>query len=147
VVDGVTDPQNLGALLRCAEVAGATGAVLARHRAVHVTPAVTKAAAGAIEHLPMAVVSSVAAALVRLGEAGVWTVGLDPGAATPPFGLDLATESVAVVVGAEGAGLSRLVAQRCDVLVSIPRFGSLQSLNVAAAGALALFEVARRRAG
>jgi 23S rRNA (guanosine2251-2'-O)-methyltransferase len=145
VVDGVTDPQNLGALLRTAEAAGATGAVLARHRAAHVTPAVTKAAAGAIEHLPIAVVAGLAGALTVLRDRGVWTVGLDPAAPTLVYGLDLAAEAVAVVVGAEGAGLSRLVRARCDLLVAIPQHGAIQSLNVAAAGAIALFEVARAR--
>lgn len=147
VVDGVTDPQNLGALLRTADGAGVTGVVLPRHRAVHVTPAVTKAAAGAIEHVPLALVAGVPAALQTLGAAGVWTVGLDGDADRTIFGLDLATEPVALVLGAEGTGLSRLTRQRCDVLAAIPRLGALSSLNVAAAGAVACFEVARRRLG
>ncbi|MGH9283284.1 MAG: 23S rRNA (guanosine(2251)-2'-O)-methyltransferase RlmB, partial [Acidimicrobiales bacterium] len=144
-VDGVTDPHNLGALLRTAECAGATGVVLPRHRAVHVTPAVTKAAAGAVEHLPIAVVPGLATALTRLRRAGVWSVGLHAGADTSLFDLELATEPVALVLGAEGSGLSRLVRQRCDVVASIPQLGALPSLNVAAAGALACYEVARRR--
>lgn len=144
-LDGVTDPHNLGALLRSAECAGATGGVLPRHRAVHVTPAVTKAAAGAIEHLPLAVVPGLPAALVELARAGVWTVGLDAGAERSLFDLPLGPEPVALVLGAEGSGLSRLVRQRCDVLVGIPQRGALSSLNVAAAGAIACFEVARRR--
>jgi 23S rRNA (guanosine2251-2'-O)-methyltransferase len=145
-LDGVTDPHNLGALLRSAESAGATGVILPRHRAAHVTPTVAKAAAGAIEHLPMALVSGLPAALAQLKEAGVWTVGLDAEAPEPLFGLRLATEPLCLVLGAEGSGLSRLVRQRCDVLVSIPQRGSLSSLNVAAAGAVACFEVARNRA-
>jgi 23S rRNA (guanosine2251-2'-O)-methyltransferase len=145
-LDGVTDPQNLGALFRTAEVAGATGVVLPRHRSAHVTPTVAKAAAGAVEHLSIALVPGMAGALSVLREQGVWTIGLDAEAPEGLFGLPLATEAVAIVLGAEGTGLSRLVAQRCDVLVSIPRQGMLESLNVAAAGALALFEVARRRA-
>lgn len=147
VVDGVTDPHNLGALLRSAECAGATGAVLPRHRAVHVTPTVAKAAAGAIEHLPMAVVPGLPAALARMRSAGVWTVGLDAGAGESLFDLALGTEPVALVLGAEGGGLSRLVRQRCDVVVAIPQRGSLPSLNVAAAGAVACYEIARRRTG
>jgi len=144
-LDGVTDPHNLGALLRTAECAGATGVVLPRHRAVHVTPTVTKAAAGAIEHLPLAVVPGLAAALSRLRRAGVWTVGLDQDAARSVYDLELGAEPVALVLGAEGSGLSRLVLQRCDVAVHIPQRGSLPSLNVAAAGAVACFELARRR--
>ena len=144
-LDGVSDPQNLGALLRTAEVAGVTGVVLPRHRAAHVTPTVAKAAAGAIEYLPIALVAGLPAALATMASAGVWTVGLDPSATDPLWSLTLGTEPVAVVLGAEGAGLSRLSAQRCDVRLSIPRVGQVDSLNVAAAGALAMFEVARRR--
>ena len=144
-LDGVTDPQNLGGLLRTAEGAGVTGAVLPRHRAVHVTPAVTKAAAGAIEHVPLALVGGLPAALSRVRDAGVWVVGLDPGAGDSLYDLTVADEAVLVVLGAEGRGLSRLVRERCDVLVGIPLRGRIPSLNVAAAGALALFEVSRRR--
>jgi len=145
VLDGVTDPQNLGAILRTAEVAGATGVVLARHRAAHVTPAVAKAAAGAIEYLPIAVVAGIPSALRTLASQGVWTVGLDPDAERPVWELGVATERVALVLGAEGAGLSRLTRERCDVGVSIPQAGRIGSLNVAAAAAVALFEVARLR--
>lgn len=144
-LDGVTDPGNLGALLRSAEGAGATGIVLPRHRSVHVTPAATKAAAGAIEHLPIAVVGGLPAALARLRELGVWVVGLDGAADRPLWSIDLGDEPVALVLGAEGSGLGRLVRSRCDVVVAIPLAGRLGSLNVAAAGALACFEVARRR--
>jgi len=147
VLDGVTDPHNLGALLRSAEGAGATGVVLPRHRAAHVTPTVAKAAAGAIEHLAFAVVPGIPAALASLAAAGVWTVGLDAGATASLWGLEVAAEPVAVVMGAEGHGLTRLARQRCDMLVSIPQRGAIGSLNVAAAGALACFEVARRRNG
>ncbi|MHB8662613.1 MAG: TrmH family RNA methyltransferase [Acidimicrobiales bacterium] len=148
VLDGVTDPQNLGALLRTASLAGATGAVVARHRAVHVTPTVAKAAAGAIEHLPIAVAGGIPAAMQVLASHGVWTVGLDAEAPTPIWDLAVADADagVALILGAEGSGLSRLVRSRCDLLVSIPQRGPLGSLNVAAAGAVAAFEVARRRA-
>ncbi|CAN5820072.1 23S rRNA (guanosine(2251)-2'-O)-methyltransferase RlmB [soil metagenome] len=146
VLDGVTDPGNLGALLRSAEAAGASGVVLPRHRAVHVTPTVTKAAAGAVEHLPMAVVGGLPAALGRLRQLGVWLVVLDGAADERLFDLELATEAVALVLGAEGRGLSPLVRTRCDSIVAVPIRGRVASLNVAAAGALACFEVARRRA-
>ena len=101
-VDGVTDPQNLGAIMRSAESAGATGIFLPRRRTVHVTPAVTKAAAGAIEHLPMALVPGIPALLQRATEAGVWTVGLDERGTTDLFDLDLGPAGVLLVLGAEG---------------------------------------------
>jgi 23S rRNA (guanosine2251-2'-O)-methyltransferase len=145
ILDGVTDPHNLGALLRTAEGAGATGAVLGRHGAAHVTPTVAKAAAGAIERLPMAMVPSVPGSLAELARHGVWTVGLDSGAETSLFGLALADQPLALVLGSEGRGLARLTRQRCDLVVAIPSVGSLASLNVAAAGAVACFEVARQR--
>jgi 23S rRNA (guanosine2251-2'-O)-methyltransferase len=146
-LDGVTDPGNLGALLRSAECAGVTGVILPRHRATHVTPTVTKAAAGAIEHISMAVVGGLPGALLHLREHAVPIVGLDAGGARPLFELDTRADvPICLVLGAEGKGLSRLVRQRCDELVSIPLAGHLASLNVAAAGALACYEVARRRA-
>jgi 23S rRNA (guanosine2251-2'-O)-methyltransferase len=144
-VDGVTDPGNLGALLRSAECAGVTGVVLPKHRAVHVTPTVTKAAAGAVEYLPMALVGGLPAALRQLRDAGVWVIGLDAGGDTDLFDLEVADQAVCLVLGAEGKGLSRLVRERCDAVAGIPLLGQLASLNVSAAGALACFEVTRRR--
>ena len=146
LVDGVTDPGNLGAILRSADGAGVTGVVLPRHRAVHITPTAAKAAAGAIEHVPIAIVSGLASAVERLRKAGIWVVGLDDAADHTLFELtDTATEPIALVLGAEGTGLSRLVRERCDLVVSIPMRGRLASLNVSAAAALACYEVARRR--
>jgi 23S rRNA (guanosine2251-2'-O)-methyltransferase len=146
LVDGVTDPGNLGAILRSAEGAGGSGVVLPRHRAVHITPTTAKAAAGAIEHLPIAVVSGLPSAIERLRKAGVWVVGLDDAGAHSLFDLgDTAREPIALVLGAEGSGLSRLVRERCDLVVGIPMRGRLSSLNVSAAAALACYEVARRR--
>lgn len=146
VLDGVTDPHNLGAVMRSALCAGATGLVIGRHRAASLSPAAVKAAAGAVEHLAVAAVGGVPAALSRLREAGVWTVGLDSGGATSLWDLPpVATEPVALVLGAEGRGLSALARARCDVVCSIPLTGPLGSLNVSAAAALACFEVARRR--
>ena len=144
-LDGVTDPGNLGAILRSAECAGVTGAVLPRHRAVHVTPAATKAAAGAIEHVPMAVVGGLPAALARMRHAGVHVVGLDGAASTSLYDVAGADGPVCLVLGAEGRGLSRLVRERCDEVVAIPLLGRLGSLNVSAAAALACFEIARKR--
>lgn len=147
-VDGVTDPGNLGALLRCCDGAGVDGVILPRHRAVHVTPTVAKAAAGAIEHVPIAVVGGLPAAIARMRDAGVWVVGLDDAADRSLFDLgDLACDAICLVLGAEGAGLSRLTRERCDLVVSIPMRGRLSSLNVSAAAALATYEVARHRVG
>jgi 23S rRNA (guanosine2251-2'-O)-methyltransferase len=146
-LDGVTDPRNVGALLRTALAAGATGAVLPRHRAALLTPAATKAAAGAVEHLPIALVSGVAAALEQAARAGVWTVGLDAAGEALVSELAIADRPLVVVFGAEDAGLARLVRARCDVVARIPMSGPVESLNVAAAAAVACFEVARQRGG
>ncbi|MDE0162309.1 MAG: 23S rRNA (guanosine(2251)-2'-O)-methyltransferase RlmB [Acidimicrobiaceae bacterium] len=145
VLDGITDPGNFGAVLRTAECAGVTGVVLPRHRSARITPTVAKAAAGAVEHLRFSVVPGIPSALRTLSNHDVWTVGLDATGPRPLHDLDLAGEAVALVLGSEGRGLSRLAAQRCDVLASIPLRGTLGSLNVAAAAAVACFEIARRR--
>ncbi len=155
VFDGVTDPHNLGSLLRTAECAGVTGIVVPRHRAAHVSPTVTKVAAGAVEHLAMAVVPGVPNALQRMTQAGVTTIGLDADADASLFelagghgaaGVVDVTGPLALVIGAEGKGLALLTRKRCQLLVSIPQHGTIESLNVAAAGAVAFFEVARARA-
>jgi 23S rRNA (guanosine2251-2'-O)-methyltransferase len=146
VLDGITDPHNLGAVMRSALCAGATGMVLGRHRSAGLGPAAVKAAAGAVEHLRVATVPGVPTALTQLSDAGIWTVGLDPSGSVPLWDLEVATQPVALVLGAEGRGLSRLSLGRCEVAVAIPMSGPLQSLNVSSAAALACFEVARRRA-
>jgi 23S rRNA (guanosine2251-2'-O)-methyltransferase len=145
-LDGVTDPRNLGAIMRVAETAGATGIVLPKHRSARITAAVTKAAAGAVEYLPIAVVSGIPAALERAKKAGSWTAGLDERGDRTLYEFDLADQPLVLVLGAEGRGLARLTRERCDVVVSIPMHGHVASLNVAAAAALACHEVARRRA-
>lgn len=145
-IDGVTDPGNLGAILRSCDGAGVDGVILPRHRAVHVTPTAAKSAAGAVEYVPMCIVGGLPTALRQLKESGVWIVGLHDAADKSIFDLgDLALEPICLVLGAEGAGLSRLVRERCDVLVSIPMLGSLSSLNVSAATALATYEIVRAR--
>ncbi len=145
VVDGITDPHNLGAVLRSAECAGVTGVVLPSHRSVLLSPTVTKVAAGAIEFLPMTLVPGVPAALQRLSTMGVWTVGLVGESHHSIYDLAVGDEPVALVIGSEGNGLGALTRKRCDALASIPQHGSIGSLNVATAGAIACFEVARRR--
>jgi 23S rRNA (guanosine2251-2'-O)-methyltransferase len=145
VVDGITDPHNLGAVLRSAECAGVTGVVLPSHRSVHLSPTVTKVAAGAIEFLPMTLVPGVPACLQRLSTMGIWTVGLVGESSHSLYDLAVGDEPVALVIGSEGNGLAALTRKRCDTLASIPQHGSIGSLNVATAGAIACFEVARRR--
>lgn len=145
LLDSITDPGNLGAILRTAECSGVTGIVLPRHRAAHITPTVAKSAAGAIEHLRMALVGGLPAAMTTMKKHGIWTVGLDAGGERSIHDLPVASEPVGLVLGAEGTGLSRLVRERCDTVVSIPMAGVLDSLNVSAAAAVACYEVARLR--
>ena len=145
VLDGITDPHNLGAVLRSAECAGVTGIVLPRHRSAHLSPTVAKVAAGAIEYLPMALVAGVPTALQQLSGLGVVSVGLVGEAPTSLYELPLGTQPVALVLGSEGSGLAALTRKRCDELASIPQHGTLSSLNVATAGAIACFDVARQR--
>ncbi len=146
-VDGVTDPGNLGAIIRSCDGAGVSGVLLPRHRAVHVTPTVAKAAAGAVEFVPIALVPGLPAVLKQMKEHGIWIVGLDDGADRSLFELgDLAAEPICLVLGAEGAGLSRLTRERCDAVVSIPMLGGVSSLNVSAAAALSTYQVTQVRA-
>jgi len=145
VLDGVTDPRNLGALLRTCDGAGVDGLVMSRHGSARLTPTAVKAAAGAVEHVKICQVGGVPAAIDQLKRAGIWVVGLDAGGSVELFDLHLADEPVALVLGSEGSGLSRLVRERCDTIMSIPLAGALDSLNVSVAGALACYEVTRRR--
>jgi 23S rRNA (guanosine2251-2'-O)-methyltransferase len=146
-LDGVSDPQNLGAVARAAETAGATGLILPKHRSAGITPVVVKAAAGALEYLPIALTGGIPTALERASRAGCWTIGLDAAAgARSLFDLELADQPLVLVLGSEGRGLSRLSGARCDILVSIPMRGAIASLNVATAAALACHEIGRRRA-
>jgi 23S rRNA (guanosine2251-2'-O)-methyltransferase len=146
VLDGVTDPHNVGAVMRSALSAGSTGLVMGRHRNAGLGPVAVKAASGAAEHLPVAIVGGIPGALAALSEAGLWTVALDSEAPSALWDLQVASEPVALVLGDEGRGLSRLARQRCELAVHIPLRGPIASLNVSAAAALACFEVARRRA-
>jgi 23S rRNA (guanosine2251-2'-O)-methyltransferase len=145
VAAGLTDPRNLGALLRSADGAGVTGVVLPRHRSVRLSPTVTKTAAGAIEHLRFASVGGIPAALSVLTELGVWSIGLAGESSQSIYDLPLGVGPIAIVVGNEEKGLPALVRRRCDAVVSIPQHGQLPSLNVGVAGAVACFEVARQR--
>jgi 23S rRNA (guanosine2251-2'-O)-methyltransferase len=144
VLDGVTDPQNLGALARSAHALGAHGLVVPKDRAAGVTPAAFKAAAGALEHIPVARVTNVSRALEDLKERGVWTVALAADGDRDLREVDL-TSPIALVLGSEGKGVRPLVRKTCDHVARIPMAGRVGSLNVGAAGAIALYEVARQR--
>lgn len=145
VLDHVEDPHNVGAAARSAVAAGVTGMVVSSRRAAPLSATAFKAAVGALERLPVAVVASIPEALSRLKGSGLWIVGLETGATQSLFGLDLLTEPVAVVIGAEGAGLAELSRKRCDVLASIPMAGDTESLNASVSAALASFEIMRVR--
>jgi 23S rRNA (guanosine2251-2'-O)-methyltransferase len=144
VLDKVTDPRNLGAVCRSAEGAGATGVVVPAHGSAVVTPAVARASAGAIEHLPIAVVTNLARYLEDVKGPHLWVYGAAGEAAASMWDTDL-TGGVALVLGAEGKGLRPLVRRTCDALVSIPLAGQVESLNVSVAAALLLFEARRQR--
>jgi 23S rRNA (guanosine2251-2'-O)-methyltransferase len=144
-LDGITDPQNLGAVARAAECAGAGGLIVPRHRAAHVTPAVCRASAGAVEHLPVAIVPNLADWLLEIRRPGLWTYGADADGRLPYTHADLADGTV-LVIGAEGSGLRPRVRQACDAIVSIPLHGHVESLNAGAAASVLLFEAARQRA-
>jgi 23S rRNA (guanosine2251-2'-O)-methyltransferase len=144
-LDGVEDPHNLGALARSAEAAGCHGLVVPRHRSAPLSAVAVKSSAGALEHLPVAEVPNLARAIEQLRDSGIWCIGLDGTAEDSLFALELADEPVCIVVGGEGSGLHRLVRDSCDALVHIPMSGHIESLNASVAGALALFEVRRRR--
>lgn len=145
VLDGVTDPRNLGAIARVAELAGAAGLVIRDRRAAGPSPAAEKASAGALSWLPVVKVTNITRALQSLSDAGLWTVGLDGEATTSIWDQPLLDERIALVIGEEGQGLSRLVAERVDARVSIPMAGHLESLNASTAAAVAAFEWSRRR--
>lgn len=145
VCDGVTDPRNLGAMLRSADGAGVTGVVLARHRSARVSPTVAKTAAGAIEYLRFSDVGGIPSAVDQLNRNGVLTIGLAGESTASLYDLDLASTPVALVVGSEEKGLSPLTRKRCGVVVAIPQVGHLSSLNAGVALSVAAFEVARQR--
>jgi len=144
VLDRVTDPRNLGAVCRSAEGAGATGVVVPAHGSAIVTPAVARSSAGAIEHLPIAVVTNLARYLEEVKGPELWVYGAAGDAAASMWETDLAG-GVALVFGAEGKGLRPLVRRSCDALVSIPLGGQVDSLNVSVAAALLLYEARRQR--
>ena len=144
VLDGVQDPHNLGACLRSADAAGVAAVIVPRDRAAGLTPVVRKVAAGAAETVPLVPVVNLARTLRDLKERGVWLVGTDDAADKTLFEADLAGP-LALVMGSEGEGMRRLTRECCDLLVSIPMAGAVESLNVSVAAGVALFEAVRQR--
>jgi 23S rRNA (guanosine2251-2'-O)-methyltransferase len=145
-LDGIEDPQNLGAVLRSAEAAGADAAILPEHGSAPLSAAAVKASSGASEHLRLCRVPGMASAVAEARRQGLWCIALDARARLRPWELDL-TRPLLLVVGGEGRGVHRLVLQRCDASVALPMAGRVGSLNAAAAAAAILYEVLRQRAG
>ena len=143
VLDGVTDPHNLGACLRIANAAGAHAVIAPKDRAAGITPAVSKVASGAAEATPYLMVTNLARTLDELKEREIWVVGADENAENTLFAADL-PKPIAWVLGAEGEGMRRLTRERCDLLVKVPMRGAVQSLNVAVAAGICLYESVRR---
>jgi 23S rRNA (guanosine2251-2'-O)-methyltransferase len=144
VLDGVTDPHNLGACLRAADAAGVHAVIIPKDRSAAVDGVVRKVAAGAAEFVPVASVTNLARALDQLKEQGIWVVGTDGEAAQTLYEADL-KRPLALILGAEGSGMRRLTRERCDFVVRIPMAGQVESLNVSVAAGVALFEARRQR--
>lgn len=145
VLDHVQDPQNFGSLIRAAEAVDIGGVIIPQDRSVSVTPSVVNASAGAVEHVPVALVANLNRALEKLEDAGYWTAGLaSDDSASDLFETDL-PDPVALVVGSEGRGLSQAVKAKCQLLLRIPMMGRIESLNAATAGAVALYEIIRQK--
>ena len=142
--DELSDPHNLGAILRTAECAGAHGVIIPKRRSVGLTAVVGKASAGAVEYMPVARVANLTAAIRELKQRGVWIFGTAADGAVPLYSADLKGPA-AIVIGNEGVGMSRIVADSCDFKVSIPMKGSISSLNASAAAAILLYEAVRQR--
>lgn len=144
VCDELSDPHNLGAILRSAECAGAHGVVISKRRSVGLTPVVAKASAGAVEYMPVVRVSNIPTALKELQEKGVWVYGTAADGEKELYEADLRGPT-AIVIGNEGEGMGRLVRQTCDVLVRVPMKGRISSLNASATAAILLYEAVRQR--
>ncbi|WP_370639139.1 23S rRNA (guanosine(2251)-2'-O)-methyltransferase RlmB [Cohnella sp. REN36] len=144
LLDEVEDPHNLGSILRSADCTGAHGVIVPKRRSASLTAVVAKTSAGAVEHVPVARVSNLAQTIDRLKEAGVWIAGADASATEDVYASNL-TGPIAIVIGSEGKGLSRLVREKCDFLISLPMFGKLNSLNASVAAGVILYEAVRQR--
>lgn len=144
LLDGIQDPHNLGAIIRTADGAGVHGVVIPGRRAAGLTASVARSSAGAVEHVPVARVGNLSNAMARLAKDNVWTVGIDPSGSSDYTEVDY-RQATAIVIGAEGKGLSRLVKERCDILASVPMRGKVASLNASVAAALVMYEAMRQR--
>ena len=144
ILDGIEDPHNLGAVLRTADAAGAHGVIIPQRRAVGLTAAVSRTSAGAVEYIPVARVRNIPQSIRHLQQVGVWTIGIDMAGDESYTQADY-RQPVALAIGAEGKGLSRLVKERCDQIVTIPMKGHVSSLNASVAGALVMYEAVRQR--
>jgi 23S rRNA (guanosine2251-2'-O)-methyltransferase len=144
ILDEIEDPQNLGAMIRTAECAGVHGVIIPKHHAASVNQTVSKASAGATEHMAITKVTNIAVTMDQLKEAGLWMVGTDMASGKSYDQIDYSMP-VALVIGNEGSGMRRLVKEKCDFLVRIPMFGKIQSLNASVAAALVMYEVVRNR--
>lgn len=145
MLDSVQDPQNFGTLLRTAEAVGVHGVVIAERRAVGVTPAVVKASAGAVAHLKIAQVTNLARTIDDLKKENVWIVGVENDSVAKDYSEFDFKMALALVLGSEGAGLGRLVKEKCDFLVRLPMWGKIESLNVAVAGSIVLYAARMQR--
>ncbi len=143
IADGVEDPHNLGALIRCCEGAGAHGIIIPKNKAVGVTPTVIKSSAGAAEHLAVCRVTNLASAMDKLRERGVWIYACE--ADGTPYDKQDFSGAIAIVLGSEGFGISRLIKEKSDFIISLPMRGKVNSLNVSCAGAVILYEAAKYR--
>lgn len=144
VLDGIEDPRNLGAIMRTCDAVGATGVIVPKRRACGLTSAVARASAGAVEYVPCARVANLPREVERLKEHGFWVFGADAGAERTIYEVDF-TGPIALVIGSEGSGISRLLAGKCDILVRVPTLGRVSSLNASVAAAVIMFEVLRQR--
>ncbi|MBR5542678.1 MAG: 23S rRNA (guanosine(2251)-2'-O)-methyltransferase RlmB [Oscillospiraceae bacterium] len=144
VCDEISDPHNLGAIIRSAEASGAHGVIIPKRRNAGLSGVVSKVASGALEHIPVARVSNIPQTIKDLKKRGLWVYGTGLGATASLYDTDL-TGAAAIVIGSEGDGMGRLVSECCDVVMSIPMLGKTQSLNASAAAAVVLFEVLRQR--
>ncbi len=145
LLDHLQDPQNLGTLMRTAEAMGVHGIIMPNRRAASITPAVSNASAGAVEHLLVAQVTNLNRTIEDLQQAQVWVAGLDGDPGVPSLAQADLSGALAVVVGSEGKGLSRLTREKCDFLVRLPMFGTIDSLNAAVAGSIVLYAVRQSR--
>ncbi len=145
MLDHLQDPQNLGTLIRTAEVMGVDGVVIPERRAAGITPAVSNASAGAVEHLPVVQVTNLNRTIEEFKAVGVWVAGLDMGDDTVPLDKADLKGPMAFVVGSEGAGLSRLTREKCDFLIRLPILGRIESLNAAVAGSIVLYAARQQR--